>query len=331
MIMSRTPFRITLAGGGTDLPSYYLKHGSRFLSCAIDKYIYVGFRERLLDKEVRVQYLDTEVVDHVSLLKHNRARACLERFGFSNGVEVTSTADLSAKSGMGSSGSYIVGLLACLRKNASMSLEPSEIAEEACHIEMNVLNEPVGKQDQYIASHGSITEFSIDTSGNVKSQRLFLQKDITEELERNCMVFYTGVLRNASDILSVQQKSIAKDDSLMTEIQRIGIESIDAIKEGNLDKFGELMHLHWMQKKKFSNEMSVDAFDSMYESIVRSGDALGGKVIGAGGGGFIMLYVPKNHEKVERQMSSLGLPRMSWKISDKGVSLCTWEDGSAKT
>jgi D-glycero-alpha-D-manno-heptose-7-phosphate kinase len=262
MIISRSPFRITLAGGGTDLPSFYKNHGSRFLSCAIDKYIYVSFRERPFDKEVRVQYLDTEVVDHVSLLKHNRARACLERYGFETAVEVSSIADFSAKSGMGSSGSYIVGLLACLRE----------------HLGLNT----------------------------------------------DCMVFYTGVLRNASDILSKQQSSIKKDDSVMLEIQRIGNESIDAIKNGDLDIFGSLMHQHWEQKRKFSADMSLNFFDSLYESYVKRGVALGGKIIGAGGGGFMMLYVPKHHDIVEREMKELGFPRLNWHVSHEGVRICKW-------
>jgi D-glycero-alpha-D-manno-heptose-7-phosphate kinase len=324
MIISRSPFRITLAGGGTDLPSFYKNHGSRFLSCAIDKYIYVSFRERPFDKEVRVQYLDTEVVDHVSLLKHNRARACLERYGFETAVEVSSIADFSAKSGMGSSGSYIVGLLACLREHLGLNTDPSVIADEACHIEMDVLGEPVGKQDQYIASFGSITEFNIDKSGNVTSEKTNLAIDIEKLLEKNCMVFYTGVLRNASDILSKQQSSIKKDDSVMLEIQRIGNESIDAIKNGDLDIFGSLMHQHWEQKRKFSADMSLNFFDSLYESYVKRGVALGGKIIGAGGGGFMMLYVPKHHDIVEREMKELGFPRLNWHVSHEGVRICKW-------
>ena len=324
MIIARAPFRITLAGGGTDLPAFYEQHGSNFLSCAIDKYIYVGFRERLWDKEARVQYLDCETVPRVSDLKHNRARACLESFGFENGVEVNSSADLSAKSGMGSSGSYLVALIACLRKSKGMDLDPSSIAAEACRIEMEVLNEPVGKQDQYISSLGSITEFNIDTNGVVKSNKLLLENSTIDTLEKNCMIFYTGVLRDASNVLKGQQKSILKDDSIMMNIQKIGIETIDAIKKGDLDKFGELMHSHWLQKKKFSKDMSIDIFDEIYESFIKSGDALGGKILGAGGGGFIMLYVPEQHEKVENKMKSLGLPRMNWRVSNEGVRLCSW-------
>jgi len=324
MIVTRSPFRITLAGGGTDLPSFYRQHGSRFLSCAIDKHIYVGFRERFLDKDVRVQYLDVESVEHVTQLKHNRARACLESFGFENGVEVNSSADLSANSGLGSSGSYLVALIACLRKFKGMDLDPAAIAEEACRIEMDVLSEPVGKQDQYIAAFGSITEFLIDKEGNVKAKNLNLQDDLISELEKNCMIFYTGIMRSASSILKNQQKSIAKDDSAMIEIQRIGIETIESIEKGNLDRFGILMHQHWLQKKRFGKEMSVNSFDELYESFVKSGDALGGKIIGAGGGGFMMLYVPRNHDTVESRMKNLGFPRLNWKVSKSGVQTCNW-------
>lgn len=324
MIISRTPFRITLAGGGTDLPSFYQKYGSRFLSCAIDKYIYVGFKERMFDEDVRVQYLDTEIVQKVSELKHSRARACLENFGFTDKVEVNSIADLSAKSGMGSSGSYLVGLIACLREHLGLSFDPELIASEACRIEMDVLKEPVGKQDQYISAYGSITEFTIDKDGKVTANKLNLQKEIQHTIEKNCMIFYTGVLRNASDILKNQQASIKKDDSAMCEIQRIGNETIDAIKQGNLDAFGTLMHEHWKQKRKFGSSMSLSSFDSLYERLVSEEKALGGKIIGAGGGGFMMLYVNKEHNKLEQEMRSLGYPRMHWCVSEKGVQLCKW-------
>jgi D-glycero-alpha-D-manno-heptose-7-phosphate kinase len=324
VIIAKAPFRITLAGGGTDLPSFYRKHGSTFLSCAIDKHIYVSFKKRLLDDEVRVQYLETEIVGHVSELKHNRARACLESFGFSNGIEINSIADLSARSGMGSSGSYLVGLIACLRNHLKMEFDPEAIAAEACRIEMDVLNEPVGKQDQYISAFGSITEFKIDKDGKVSANELLLTKDTERSLEKNCMIFYTGILRNASNILTTQQMSIKKDDSLMLEIQRIGIDSIESIKKGDLDLYGSLMHKHWLQKRKFGSNMSVGQFDDLYESMVRDGKALGGKIIGAGGGGFIMLYVPMHHDKIEQEMMSRGFPRMNWKISKKGVQLCRW-------
>lgn len=324
MIISRSPFRITLAGGGTDLPSFYEKHGSRFLSCAINKYIYVGFRERTFDDDVRVQYLDTEIVDKVSDLKHSRARACLESFGFSRKVEVNSVADLSAKSGMGSSGSYLVGLIACLREHAGLPYDPEAIASEACRIEMDVLKEPVGKQDQYISAYGAITEFTIDKSGKVIASKLNLETSVQEKLEENCMIFYTGVLRNASDVLKTQQASIKKDDTAMSEIQRIGIDTIQELRNGNLDEFGSLMHDHWMQKKKFGSSMSLSSFDILYEKFVSEGKALGGKIIGAGGGGFMMLYVPKNHDKIEEEMKILGYPRMKWKVSSEGVRLCKW-------
>jgi D-glycero-alpha-D-manno-heptose-7-phosphate kinase len=324
VIISRTPFRITLAGGGTDLPSFYENHGSRFLSCAIDKYIYVGFRERTFDDDVRVQYLDTEIVDRVSELKHSRARACLETFGFSKKVEVNSVADLSAKSGMGSSGSYLVGLIACLREHAGLPYDPELIASEACRIEMEVLKEPVGKQDQYISAYGAITEFTIDRDGKVTASKLNLDPVVQEKLQENCMIFYTGVLRNASDVLKTQQASIKKDDTAMCEIQRIGIDTIQSLKKGNLDEFGSLMHDHWLQKKKFGSSMSLSAFDMLYEKFVSEKKALGGKIIGAGGGGFMMLYVSKDHDKIEEEMMRLGYPRMKWKVSSQGVRLCKW-------
>lgn len=324
MIISRSPLRITLAGGGTDLPSFYEKHGSRFLSCSIDKYIYVGFREKTFDNDVRVQYLDTEIVNKVSDLKHSRARACLQSFGFETKVEVNSVADLSARSGMGSSGSYLVGLIACLRAHLGLPHDPEAIASEACRIEMEVLREPVGKQDQYISSYGGITEFEIDRLGNVTANRLDLHEGLQRDFEKNCMIFYTGVLRNASDVLRVQQTSIRKDDTAMCEIQKIGNLTIDSLKIGDLDKFGSLLHDHWTQKRRFGSSMTVDSFDAIYEKFVTEKKVLGGKIIGAGGGGFMMLYVPKCHDRIEEEMLELGYPRMNWKVSREGVTLCKW-------
>jgi D-glycero-alpha-D-manno-heptose-7-phosphate kinase len=324
MIISRAPFRITLAGGGTDLPSFYKNHGSTFLSCAIDKHIYVGFRERALEKEVRLQYLDCEVVQAVSELKHNRARACLELYGFKDSVEIVSTADLSSKSGMGSSGSYLVALINSIRNFKGMKINPSIIASEACKIEMDILNEPVGKQDQYIAAYGGITKFEIDRLGNVSSHPMNISQETIHDLERNCMIFYTGVLRDASSVLSQQKKTIENDDSCMVKIQKIGIETIEAISTGNLDDFGKLMHEHWLQKRMLGNNISISTFDKIYQDCIESGLALGGKVIGAGGGGFIMLYVPQNHEKVIQYMRSIDFPQMKWSVCFDGVKTCSW-------
>lgn len=324
MILSRAPFRITLAGGGTDLPAFYKKHGSTFLSCAIDKHVYVGIRKREFEKEIRLQYLDCEVVSHVSELKHNRARACLELHDIENSVEIVSSADLSAKSGMGSSGSYIVALLHSIRKLKGLSTDPDIIANEACKIEMDILNEPVGKQDQFIASHGSVTKFVIDTSGKVLSQRLSLPEHTQTMLSENCMIFYTGVLRNASEVLSQQQKNISQNDSAMLAIQQIGFQTIESIESGDLDNFGRLMHEHWLHKKKLGSGIIVDKTEKLYQDLIEAGVALGGKIIGAGGGGFLMLYVSKNHKDVENKLFDMGFPRMKWKISHEGTQLCDW-------
>lgn len=324
MIISRAPFRITLAGGGTDLPAFYKKHGSTFLSCAIDKYVYVGIRKRTFEKEIRLQYLDCEVVSHVSEIKHDRARACLELHDIKDSVEIISSADLSAKSGMGSSGAYIVALLHSIRKFKGLPTDPDIIANEACKIEMDILNEPVGKQDQFIASYGSLTKFEIDSTGNVKTKRLKLPKNTIDTLKSNCMIFYTGVLRNASEVLLQQQKNILQNDSSMCEIQQIGFKSIEAIESGNLDNFGKLMHEHWTHKQKLGSGVSVNKTEALYQDLVESGLVLGGKIIGAGGGGFLMLYTPSNHHIVKKKLADAGLPQMFWDVSDSGVQSCMW-------
>jgi len=319
MIIARSPFRITLGGGGTDMPKFYSKHGAFFISAAIDKYIYVGLKKNILDTNIRCQYLATEVVDDVEKLKHDRARECLKHFNAKNGYEITSIADLPSGSGLGSSGSYIVALLKCLHTMHDTVWSDASLAELAFKIEHDVLGEPVGKQDQYIASFGGVQAFSIDEDGLVKNQTLDLpDKDV---FYKNCRMYFTNTTRNASKILALQHSNPPSIEEAMLQIKEIGCMSQDALLSGDYDGWGTLLHKHWEVKKSVSTKMHVSNVESLYQEMHSKKEVLGGKIIGGGGGGFMMLYIPENHSKIDTKMESAGFKRVPFKFDYDGCKI----------
>ena len=319
MIIARSPFRITLGGGGTDMPNFYSKHESFFISAAIDKYIYVALKKNILDKSIRCQYLATEVVNNVSLLKHDRARECLKHFEISHGHEITSVADLPSGSGLGSSGSYIVALLKCLHTMHNKKYTEASLAELAFRIEHDVLAEPVGKQDQYIASFGGVQAFSIDKNGVVTNEALDLPNKSV--FYQNCRMYFTNTTRNASKILAIQHANPPSVEECMLKIKNIGHESYQALKAGNYDYWGCLLHEHWKTKKMISSKMTVSDVESLYTDLHAQGLVLGGKIIGAGGGGFMMLYIPKDYDKVDNIMEKAGFKNVPFRFDYKGCSI----------
>lgn len=319
MIIARSPFRITLGGGGTDMPKFYSKHEAFFISAAIDKYIYVGLKKNILDNNIRCQYLATEVVDDVEKLKHDRARECLKHFGINNGHEITSIADLPSGSGLGSSGSYIVALLKCLHTMNNVSWTDASLAELAFKIEHDILGEPVGKQDQYIASFGGVQAFSIDENGLVKNQSLDLPDK--EDFYRNCRMYFTNTTRNASKILALQHSNPPSVEDAMLKIKDIGYQSLDTLIAGNYDEWGSLLHTHWEVKKSVSTKMHVSNVEELYQEMHTKNEVLGGKIIGAGGGGFMMLYIPKNHSIIDKKMESAGFKRVPFKFDCGGCKI----------
>lgn len=324
MIIARSPFRITLGGGGTDMPNFYSKHGSFFISAAIDKYIYVALKKNILDENIRCQYLATEVVDEVNKLKHDRARECLKYFGIKRGHEITSVADLPSGSGLGSSGSYIVALLKCLHTMYDKTCTNASLAELAFKIEHDVLSEPVGKQDQYIASFGGVQAFSINKTGLVSNEQLELpNKSI---FYRNCRMYFTNTTRNASKILAIQHSNPPSVEECMLKIKDIGHESYLALKAGNYDCWGSLLHAHWETKKMISNKMHVSSVESLYTDLYARGLVLGGKIIGAGGGGFMMLYIPKEFDKVDNIMKASGFKNVPFSFDYEGCSIVEGKD-----
>ena len=323
MILTRTPFRVTLGGGGTDLPSFYEKHGGYVLACAMDKYMFVALNVPLADRLVRLHYTQSETVEDASALKHELAREALLRYGIRDAVEIASLADLPAGTGLGSSSSYLVGLLNAVRSYLERSGTAAELAEEACDIELNILRKPIGKQDQYMAAFGGLTELRIDRSGSVTVERFQLPAHAIAEFVSKTHLYYTNVRRDAADILAGQDRALraGKDggveDSLV-EIKAIGERIGDAFRAADFDRFGDLMHRHWLAKKRLSKDVSVEPMERLYDRTRREFGVTGGKIAGAGGGGFIMLYCPGDGKALTEFMAAQGFERLSWTVDFSG-------------
>lgn len=328
MIISRAPFRIALAGGGTDLPSYYSLHGGEVTSMAINRYIYVTFKRNLLEDKVRLQYLKTEVVDNANQLSHERARQVLREFDVLHRCEISSIADLPSKSGLGSSGSYLVALINCLKEYRKLNLTKSDIANLACRIEMEDLKEPVGKQDQFIASHGGIQKFSIDREGRVSVSPILLTDDELGYFTKHCCIYYTGIQRSASKVLRSQTKDIGNFSKQMKKISELGSQFLEALQSADFEKYGSLLDEHWTHKRMLSSSMSNGILDDIYLDLKKNNMVLGGKIIGAGGGGFLMLYVPNEVEKVDHYMLQKGMPRIHYSLDKDGVKTLYKEENN---
>ncbi len=309
-----------LGGGGTDLPSYYTKYGGFFLSGAINKYMHIVLNKRF-EKGIRVSYSQTEIVVDPSNIKHPSAREALKLLGITDKIEIVSLADAPASTGLGSSGSFTVGLLNALYAYKHVQKPPEQIAEEACEIAMNRLREPSGKQDEYAASMGGIRAYEIDTGGQVTVNDLNLSDDIVAELETSMMMFYTGIQRSAIDILGRQQQQVAKNEAdavqKMHTIKAIGLESKKALENGDLRRFGELLHEHWTVKRGVTNGMTSDDIDYWY-SIARNNGAIGGKICGAGGGGFLVIYCDNGRQKVRSALAKEGLVENRFRFDFEG-------------
>jgi D-glycero-alpha-D-manno-heptose-7-phosphate kinase len=321
MIITRTPLRITLAGGGTDLPEFYSKFGGSVTSMAIDKYIYVTFKKTILEKIVKLRYLKTEEVDNINKLSNERARVSLKKFNIENQCELTSMADLPSNSGLGSSGTYLVGVINTLQKYRGKSMSKKEIADLACYLEMVELGEPVGKQDQFIASFGGIKTFNIDKSGEVAVENFFMENgDVSDFIERN-RIYFTGVKRDASDVLKKQVENKNNFEDRMKRIQELSFKFLEALKDRRFDDYGSLLNEHWQQKKGLSNSVSISKVDKIYDELLQEKLILGGKIIGAGGGGFLWLYSHKNHEELDNKMTENGFTRIEYNLDRDGTKI----------
>jgi D-glycero-alpha-D-manno-heptose-7-phosphate kinase len=302
MIITQTPLRISFAGGGTDMQDYYEKEGGAVISSAIDKYIYVVIKERFDDK-IRVGYTRTEMVDHVDQIEHELVRECMRLTGIKGGVEIATMADIPSEgSGLGSSSTVTVGLLHALYAFKGELVTPERLAEEACHIEIDVLGKPIGKQDQYIAAFGNlrVIEFA---AGGVDVRRVELSEAQRLRFGECLMLFYTGITRSADGILSQQKANIADKMRTLGLIKEQVCEIEASLANQNINKVGRIMHAGWGLKKQMAQRISTAHIDALYEAALDAG-ATGGKIAGAGGGGFLLLYCTPDRQHTVRNVLS---------------------------
>jgi len=324
MIITRTPFRITLGGGGTDISSYYSKYGGFIFAAGINKYMFININRPIVDNLVRVKYSKSEIVTHRSELKHGIAREAMGMLGIEDALEIVSMADVPAGTGLGSSSCYAVGLLNALHtlKREYISLE--ELAERACHLEIELLKSPIGKQDQYIAAFGGLTVLDIKKDGTVHVRKANVTEAVIDDLNRNLLMFYTRTQRDANEILSEQTKGAQQEKKNVIEsmhyIKEIGYKILEALETGNLSKVGVLFDQHWEYKKRISSKISNPRFNQIYQTAKETG-ALGGKISGAGGGGFFAFYVEENHLKFREVMKKLGLREMRYRFDFEGTKV----------
>jgi D-glycero-alpha-D-manno-heptose-7-phosphate kinase len=323
LIITRSPLRISLGGGGTDLPSYYRAHTGEVISAAIDKYVYITLHETFA-QEVIVKYSKMEVVQSPEDIKHPIVREALKLVQVGTPrLEITSMSDIPAGTGLGSSGSFTTALLRALHTMKKNYVSRQELAEQACHIELDLLGEPIGKQDQYIASFGGITSFRFLPDDTVEVSPLQLDPETLHNLEDNLLLFFTGFTRSASEILQDQDTRSRRKDREMLDnlhfVKQIGAEIHVALAQGNLRRFAELMHVHWEHKKQRSKGMSNNAIDEIYE-LARCNGALGGKLIGAGGGGFLMFYT-EDKTRLRRTMWGAGLREVRVRFDFQGTTV----------
>ena len=326
MIISRSPVRITLGGGGTDLSSYYSKYGGALIAAAIDKYTLVTAHTRF-DDDIKLNYSKTEQVKSVDEINHNIFREGLQLLNIKKGIELTSLSDMPSSSGLGTSGSFTIALLNALHTYKKEFISQKQLAEEACKIEIEILKEPIGKQDQYIAAFGGITSIKFAKNGSVTVEPVKMTEEAQDELHHNIMLFYTGISRSASNILKEQHEKSKKEEGqtidTLHEIKKIGLDTRSALEKGDVDKLGEYLDVHWNIKKQLSKSISNPFIDECY-TLAKKNGALGGKIMGAGGGGFFMFYHNgSNTEKTAfiRTMAKQGLKRMRYNFDFEGSKI----------
>lgn len=328
MIVTRTPFRVTLGGGGTDLPSFYREHGGFIFAMGIDKYMYIMLNPPIVDSRIRLHYSRSEVVDHVSELQHELAREALRLHGFENGLEISSMADLPDGTGLGSSGAYLVGLLTALRHHRRDYVSLQAIAEEACHIELDVLGKAVGKQDQYMAAFGGLTVLDIARDGSVAVRGAAVSRASLDTFIANTHLYYTGQQRSAVEVLrdqnaALQSAAPARADvsDALLRIRDLGERILEAVEAEDYDTWGRLLDEHWRNKKRISSRITLAPVDRLYDRVREDYGVLGGKLAGAGGGGFLLLYAPARHRELEAFMLGQGMPRLHYTIESSGTKV----------
>lgn len=323
MIIARSPLRITLGGGGTDLPSYYREHEGFLIAAAINKYVYVTVT-RPFTEGIFLKYSELEHVDSIDQVRHRIIREALRLQNLRTPqIEITTLADIPAGTGLGSSGSFTTALLKAIHTHRRHLLPPPELAELACHIEIERLGEPIGKQDQYIAAYGGLTCFTFHKDNSVTAIPLKVSMSTMFDLEDNILLFFTGYSRSASGILKDQKDKTQNNDNEMINnlhfVKQLGYRSKEALEVGDAVKFGKLMHEHWEHKKRRSGGMSNAKIDEWYEVGLKNG-AVGGKLVGAGGGGFLMFYAT-DRNKLRHAMAKAGLEEVRFGFDFEGTKV----------
>jgi len=323
MIIARSPLRISLGGGGTDLPSYYQKNEGMVLSAAIDKYVYVTLTKPF-SEGIYLKYSKIEKVKTINQIQHNLIKNTFKELKYKNiSIELTTLADIPAGTGLGSSSSFTTALLKALYHKDRKLITQNELAEKACEIEINKCKSPIGKQDQYISAFGGITKFNFKKNGKVIVRPLNISQKVLYDLEDNLLMFFTGYIRSANRILLTQnQKSLKSNSNMLNALdntKKFGYEILKLIEKGELERFGELMNIHWQEKKKRSKIMSNPKIDNWYSGALKNG-AIGGKLVGAGGGGFLLFYT-SNKEKLRAYFKKKKLREVRFKFDFEGSKL----------
>jgi D-glycero-alpha-D-manno-heptose-7-phosphate kinase len=323
MIITRSPLRITLGGGGTDLPSYYREHTGFLIAAAIDRYVYITLHQTFV-RDLIIKYSQMERVSSIDEVQHPIIREALRQVGVGAPyLEITSMADIPSGTGLGSSGSFTTALLKALHALRKNLIHPNELAEQACHIEIDVLREPIGKQDQYIAAYGGITCFRFLPNGMVQAWPLKIDTETLYNLEDNLLLFFTGYSRSASELLREQDTKTQEKDSDMVSnlhfVKELGLKSKEALESGDLRNFAELMNVHWEHKKKRSGNITNNQIETWYQLGLHHG-ALGGKLIGAGGGGFLMFYA-EDKVSLRKAMRDAGLEEVRFRFDFEGTKV----------
>lgn len=297
MIITRTPFRISFVGGGSDMEQFYAHHPGAVLSTSINKYMYISSHRYFEQDKIRVKYSQTETVSKANELQHPIFRTALKQFNIEGGIEISSIADVPSGTGMGSSSSFTVGLLHNLYTWNGQFASKELLAAGACDIEINQLNEPIGKQDQYAAAYGGLNVIRFQTNGSVLVEPLHIKRETYQKLEENLIMFYYGNQRSASSILAEQKNNVSQQDKQRNLIQMVAL--VDELKESlyrnDLRSFGKILHQNWLLKKELASQISNKEIDDIYELALKNG-ALGGKLLGAGGGGFLLFYCEKEQQ-----------------------------------
>lgn len=325
MIVSRAPLRLPLGGGGTDLPSYYSQRGGFILAAGIDKYVYVNANRPAGDDLIRLKYTRSEEVATVDDVRHDLARPALEILGIASNIEISSMADVPAGTGMGSSSTYLVALLTALHALLRRQIGTHELAELSCHLEIDVAGHAAGKQDHYMAAYGGLTALEIKPDGTVEVEPLVVSITTMEELRNGLVLFFTGMTRVADIILRDQVERTERDDAAvldsLDEVKELGYRIKSALETDDLEGFGQLLHEHWQQKKRRSDAISNPQIDGWYDTGRRAG-ALGGKLVGAGGGGYLLFYCPagRRHE-LRDTMARVGLREMPFDFDRHGAKV----------